>query len=76
MASLTAPIDMAAAPAWRLIVTGATLRYVWRIPLLVGTLLTLVNQGTRLTGGFDAAVILPVRGSCRMRSDSAQLNGS
>ncbi len=60
MASLTAPIDMAAAPAWRLIVTGATLRYVWRIPLLVGTLLTLVNQGTRLTGGFEAAVILPV----------------
>jgi len=60
VASPTALIDVAAAPAWRLILTGATLRFVWRIPLLVGTLLTLVNQGARLAGGLEAAIMLPV----------------
>ncbi len=60
MASPTAPIDLAAAPAWRLIITGATLRFVWRIPLLVGTLLTVVNQGARLASGLEAMIMLPV----------------
>ncbi len=60
VASPTAPIDLATAPAWRLIITGATLRFVWRIPLLVGTLLTLVNQGARMAGGLEPMIMVPV----------------
>lgn len=45
-------------PAWKLIVTGATLRFVWRIPLIVGTLLTVVNQtGSLLDGRYTMAAV-------------------
>ncbi len=42
------------APAWIIISRGATLPYVWRIPLVVGTLLSLVNLTPRLLDGPTA----------------------
>ncbi len=44
------------APFWLLVATGATLPYVWKIPLAVGTLLNAMNLGPLLFDGVNARV--------------------
>ncbi len=47
-------------PTALLILRGETLRYIWRIPLVVGTLLTIVNQSRYMLDGVDAAAVVAV----------------
>lgn len=41
---------------WWRILTGETLPHIWRIPLVVGTLLTTVNQSRHILDGPDLGV--------------------
>jgi hypothetical protein len=45
-------------PTAFLILRGETLRYIWRIPLVVGTFLTLVNQSKHILDGPDVASLV------------------
>ena len=47
-------------PSWLLILRGRTLPYVWRIPAVVGCLLTAVNQGPHLPDGLHLGAMLAI----------------